>query len=204
MPSLSAKTLNVPAERSLFSRIFRNGDNGKSALLKSSEKLLASLESMQVNLLFADPEYNLIFANEKAKETLSLIREDIRKEFGVSLEDMVGGSIHRFHKNPDAIERILRDPRSLPHTAEFSFGEITLSAQINGIYSQNGQIAGYVVNWDDVTEKKKTDLQIAQITSMMENAPINLMYADTDLVLQYMNPASEKTLKTLSNTFQTG
>ena len=32
---------------------------------------------------------------------------------------------------------------------------------------------------------------------MMENAPINLMYADTDLILQYMNPASAKTLKTL-------
>jgi methyl-accepting chemotaxis protein len=178
-------------------RIFKNGGNGKSSLLKSSEKLLASLESMQVNLLFADPEFILIYANEQAKKTLSSIREDIRNEFGVSVEDMVGGSIHRFHRNPDAIERVLRDPRSLPHTAEFSFGKVTLSAQINAIHSQNGQVVGYVVNWDDVTEKKKTDLQVAQVTSMMENAPINIMYADTDLILQYMNPSSEKTLKTL-------
>jgi methyl-accepting chemotaxis protein len=178
-------------------RIFKNGGNGKSALLKSSEKLLASLESMQVNLLYADPQFNLIYANEKAKDTLSLIRDDIRKEFGVVLEDLVGGSIHRFHRNPDAIERILRDPRSLPHTAEFSFGSVTLSAQINAIHSQNSQVAGFVVSWDDITEKKKTDLQVTQVTSMMENAPINIMYADTDLILRYMNPMSEKTLKTL-------
>ncbi len=178
-------------------RIFKNGGNGKSALLKSSEKLLASLESMQVNLLFADPQFKLIYANEKAKDTLSLIRDDIRKEFGVAIEDLVGGSIHRFHHNPDKIERILRDSRSLPHTAEFSFGSVTLAAKINGVYGKNDQLAGYVVSWDDVTEKKKTDLQVAQVTSMMENAPINIMYADTDLILRYMNPISTKTLKTL-------
>lgn len=34
-------------------RFFKNGGNGISSLLKSSEKLLASLESIQVNLLFA-------------------------------------------------------------------------------------------------------------------------------------------------------
>jgi len=33
--------------------------------------------------------------------------------------------------------------------------------------------------------------------SMMENAPINMMYADRDLILQYMNPASTNTLRTL-------
>ena len=187
---------SVPSTTPFIFRIFKNSGNG-SALLKSSEKLLASLESVQMNVLFADPKFNLVYANEKAKRTLSLIREDIRKEFGVEVEDMVGGSIHRFHRDPQRIESILRDPRSLPHSAEFSFGDITLSTQINGIFSQNGQVAGFVVNWEDVTEQKKIDTKIAQVTSMMENMPFNIMYADTDLKLQYMNPASSKTLKTL-------
>ena len=33
--------------------------------------------------------------------------------------------------------------------------------------------------------------------AMLENAPTNVIYADKDLNIQYMNPASEKTLKTL-------
>ena len=33
--------------------------------------------------------------------------------------------------------------------------------------------------------------------AMLENAPTNVFYADKELNLQYMNPASEKTLKTL-------
>ena len=50
---------------------------------------------------------------------------------------------------------------------------------------------------DDVPQKKKTHPPTAPLTSMIDNAPINLMSADTDLVLQYMNPASSTTLKTL-------
>ena len=34
--------------------------------------------------------------------------------------------------------------------------------------------------------------------SMMENMPINVLYADTDLNLRYMNPASIKQLKTVA------
>ncbi|MBI5428797.1 MAG: methyl-accepting chemotaxis protein [Nitrospinae bacterium] len=36
-----------------------------------------------------------------------------------------------------------------------------------------------------------------RVKSMMENAPINIMYCDMDLKLQYLNPASMETLKRL-------
>jgi methyl-accepting chemotaxis protein len=35
--------------------------------------------------------------------------------------------------------------------------------------------------------------------AMLENAPINILYCDLDLVIRYMNPASAKTLKTLEH-----
>ena len=168
MSSLSVNTINAPVERSLFSRIFRNGENGKSSLLKSSEKLLASLESMQVNLLFADPEYTLIYANEKAVKTLSGIREDIRKEFNVSVEDMVGGSIHRFHRNPDAIERILRNPLALPHEAKFDFGAVRLKTAVNGITPLDGEIIGFIVNWEDKSKKVRKNEEMTKLVAELE------------------------------------
>ena len=36
------------------------------------------------------------------------------------------------------------------------------------------------------------------MAAMTENSPINVIYADKDLNIQYMNPASEKTLKTVA------
>jgi methyl-accepting chemotaxis protein len=46
-------------------------------------------------------------------------------------------------------------------------------------------------------EKQKADAQAAKVTSIVENMPLNIMFADTDLNIQYMNPTSSKTLKTL-------
>jgi methyl-accepting chemotaxis protein len=46
-------------------------------------------------------------------------------------------------------------------------------------------------------ERVDREFEAARINSMMENAPINVMYADLDLTLRYLNPASIKTLKTL-------
>src|SRR5271155_4346799 len=51
------------------------------------------------------------------------------------------------------------------------------------------------------SEKKKVNgsshTNAAQMKAMVDNVPINVMYADRDLKIQYMNPASAKTLQTL-------
>lgn len=51
----------------------------------------------------------------------------------------------------------------------------------------------------DAAEKKTLDIESGRIRNMMENAPVNVMYANKDLKIQYMNPASNKTLKTLEH-----
>ncbi len=179
---------------SLFKSLFNNGE---SSILSSASHLLNSLNCLQENVLIADKNYNLIYANPRALETLKGIQEDISKEFRVSLNEIVGGSIHRFHKDPKRIENILNNPHALPHTAEFTFGKVTLKASINGIFDENRQSQGYVVNWSNETEKIKAETAMARINSMMENAPVNVMCTDLDLNIQYMNPSSIKTLKGL-------
>ncbi len=163
--------------------------------MKGSSNLLACLNSAQANLLFADSHFNLVHANEHSIETLNSIATDIQKEFGVRVDQIVGGSIHRFHKDPGRIERILKNPASLPHVAEFSFGEIVLSANVNAIYNDKRQVIGYVVNWEDVSEKKKTEAAMSRSMAMLEHSRSNVMFADMDYKITYINPASVKTLK---------
>jgi methyl-accepting chemotaxis protein len=175
-----------------------SGGNGSNGLLKSAGGLLSCLDNVQANVLVADTSFQLIFANHSAINTLETIQDQIYEAFGVSLNDIVGGSIHRFHKDPKRIERILRNPSSLPHTAEFSFGNVTLAATINSIADAKGEVAGYVVNWEDVTKISKTKQAMDRVNSMMENAPVNVIYADKDsFEITYVNPASIKTLKTI-------
>ncbi|MCB9889291.1 MAG: chemotaxis protein [Planctomycetes bacterium] len=161
--------------------------------------LKACLDSVQSNILVADIDLTLVYANQRAIDTLKGIADDIHAAFGVKIEELLGASIHRFHRDPARIEKILRNPKALPHSASFSFGEVTLRTDINGILDDRGELLGYIVNWDDVSEDMRRRAENARISSMMENSPINVMYADRELVIRYLNPASLRTLETLEH-----
>lgn len=166
-------------------------------LLETTAGLRATLDALQTNVFMADADFNMVYANQRALDTLRGFEAEIEKVFGVSVDEMLGSSIHRFHRDSRRVEKILRNPAALPHAAQFSFGAITLQTNINAITNQHDEILGYVVNWEDISEKLRTEAEAARIQSMVENAPTNVMFADRDLKIQYMNPASRNTLKTL-------
>jgi methyl-accepting chemotaxis protein len=181
-----------------FSKLFGGKEDENPSLMESSSNLLACLDSAQSNLLFADTNFTLVHANNKSIETLRTLEEDLKELFDVKVDEIAGGSIHRFHKDPRRIEKILRNPSNLPHTTQFTFGKNTLSAIVNAIYGTTGQAVGYVVCWEDVTEKQKVEERMAQVTSMMKNAPVNVLFCDpVEFKINYANPASIKTLKTI-------
>jgi methyl-accepting chemotaxis protein len=112
---------------------------------------------------------------------------------------MMGQCIDVFHKDPDLQRRILRDPRNMPHTANIRLGPETLSLLATAVYDAQGTYVGPQITWEVITEKLKVEAGLDRVMSMMENVPINLMMADLDLHITYLNPASEKTLKTIEH-----
>ena len=85
-----------------------------------------ALDSVQANVMVANLDLELIYANPCAVRTIDSLRDQIREAFGIGT-DILGKSIHVFHKNPAAVERILRTPGRLPHEASFTFGSTTLA-----------------------------------------------------------------------------
>jgi methyl-accepting chemotaxis protein len=175
-----------------------NGTDGVDApaVLAAAEPLRAVLDAVQTNVFVADTELRIVYANDRAIDTLRAIEPELVSAFDVTVDEILGGSIHRFHRNPKRVERILDSPDALPHEAQFTFGTITLKANIAEV-RHDGDRVGYVVSWEDVSDKVRTEQEMARIQSMMENAPTNMMFADKDLVLRYMNPASLETLRSL-------
>ncbi|MCA8941116.1 MAG: hypothetical protein KDB80_01035 [Planctomycetes bacterium] len=163
------------------------------------EGLKACLDNVRANVFVADVDLNLVYANKRALETVQSLAPEIKRVFGVGVNELLGASIHRFHSDPARIEALLRNPASLPHEATFSFGNVTLRTEINGATDENGELCGYIVNWDDVSEEMRREAEMARINSMMENSPVNVMYADRDLTIQYLNPASLEKLKELEH-----
>jgi methyl-accepting chemotaxis protein len=75
--------------------------------------------------------------------------------------------------------------------------EIWIQASYNPIFDLNGKPFKVVKYAIDITEQKKFEDEAAEKIPVVENAPINLMTANTDGIITYMNPSSLKTLKTI-------
>lgn len=115
--------------------------------------LLAALRSINTNVFIADMDLSLAWMNASATATVASLGPALRQAFGLDVEQLLHGSIHRFHKDPARIERILADPAALPREATFSFGGITLRTLINAITDDHGVRHGYIVAWDNVSAR---------------------------------------------------
>ena len=167
--------------------------------LDSLDMVKASLDHLDANVMIADTNLTLIYVNERALKTLRSIEGDVRAAFKLGVDELIGGSIHRFHRNPQAVEQILNRPDALPHEASFSFGRVTLMTKINAIRDTTSTVVGYIVAWDDVSAQVERDAEMARVYSMMENLTANVIFADPTGVIRYLNPASKKTLQRIEH-----
>jgi methyl-accepting chemotaxis protein len=157
--------------------------------LKSLDFVRAGLECVQTNIFIADTRFNIIFANDRALQTLRGFEGEIRRAFGVGADEIVGGSIHRFHKDRQAVERILRNPAALPHRTDFTFGAVTLQTRINSILGPGREVLGYIVNWEDVSEKKRMEAEQARLTER-ERQQAEDLRVKVESILEVVNAAS--------------
>ncbi|MFQ5636910.1 MAG: methyl-accepting chemotaxis protein [bacterium] len=162
----------------------------------------AALDALRTNVFIADRSFNLIYMNKKAQETIKRVEPEIKRIFNVSVDEMLNGSIHRFHRDPQAVEKILNDPDRLPHQAVFHFGEIWLETNINAIYDKNGDYIGNVVNWEDVSEERKKAEHAARLHSAIEGSTTAVMMIDRQRNITYVNPAASKMISKHRHVFK--
>ncbi len=156
-----------------------------------------ALNSLATNVLFADPDFKLIFVNQKSLETLSSIDDEIRAKYGFGADSLVGRNIDEFHENPAHQRKVLSNPKNFPIKTEINIGSMILDLNIERVVSPSGEVEGYVVNWEEVSAKKEAEDAAAKAQSMVDLSPINTMMAKPDGTLIYMNENSKKTLRTL-------
>lgn len=153
------------------------------------------IHSSSHNFIFCDPEFTIQYINPETEKSLRAISHLLP----IKVEEMVGSSIDVFHKNPVAIRNMLKDHSIFPHTAVISLGEEKLELNVNLVKSSSGVHHGYLLTWNQVTEKIKNENEMVRIKCMIDNAPVNIMMADRDFNLIYMNPKSMTTLRTLEH-----
>ena len=76
---------------------------------------------------------------------------------------------------------------------------IWIAASYNPVLDANGKVTKVVKVASDITVAKQKSSDASRLSNMVENMPINVMFADRDNVIRYMNPASLDTLRKLQH-----
>lgn len=168
---------------------------------KTAPDLVAlALESLGVNVFVADADLKLIYMNRRAAETLASINPILEKQFGLRHDQILGKSVDIFHgaRAAEIRERLL-DPRSYPLHTEIRFGGLVLDLNACLLVGPDGKMSGMAVSWSEISASKTLQAEMEGMKQMVENAPINIMRTNLDLVIDYMNPASVQTLRKLEH-----
>jgi methyl-accepting chemotaxis protein len=162
--------------------------------IEEAARVQAIVENAPINIMFADTQnFNVQYMNPASFKTL----KSIEQYLPVPVDKIIGNSIDIFHKNPQHQRKILSDPNNLPFHTQFTLGPETLDLEAAAIHDTQGNYIGAMVSWSIVTKKLALEKKSLQLAGYVENNPSNMMAANQDLILRYLNPASIRTLKKL-------
>ena len=147
---------------------------GSSPLTSTLHGLKAILDSLEAKVFVCDTDFVLVYANRAAVREAMGFADEIERVFGMGLGEVVGGSIHRFHKDPARIERILKDPKSFPFLSTHRFGNVVLQGQVNPVTDDAGTILGYCIAWENVTEQEGIEETARRVAEQLAAASAEL------------------------------
>ncbi|MCH8210291.1 MAG: PAS domain-containing protein, partial [Planctomycetes bacterium] len=163
-----------------------------------AQKTSQMVKQSPVNILLCDSDLNIVYANDNSVKTLKQLEGAGKLNFRV--DDLIGICIDSFHKDPSYQRNIIGNHKSmLPRNAEIMIGGEDIDLQVDAIYDAEGEFIGGMATWSVITEKKKSEAESNKVQNMMENMPINVMLADKDLNVVYMNATSYKTLRSIEH-----
>ena len=167
------------------------------SIMDDLEVTKSILEHAPINIMMADADENIVFVNRRARDVLAGLESELAKYLpSFRADQVVGGSIHRYHQNPDAIRKLL----SSLQPGESRKGEITpgpyvFEHETRPLINSAGTRVGYVVQWQDVTERRAKEEQAQRLQKAVDGAQTAMMTIDRDLVVTYLNEATKQIME---------
>lgn len=137
----------------------------KKRLEMESARVCAMIENAPINIMMADLDFNITYANPATFRTLKRIEHLLP----IRVEQLVGSSIDIFHKNPQHQRRMMTDPRNLPHRAVIKIGDEFAELNVSAIMDHRGIYIGPMVTWDLITSRKQLEREIDTATARFQS-----------------------------------
>jgi len=145
--------------------------------------------------MMADENRIIIYANNAVKKLLQNAESEIRKSLPqFSANNLIGQSIDQFHKNPSHQMSLLSNLKGTS-VSDIVVGSLSFKLTVNPMFDDKGTNIGSVVEWLDQTTLLATEKFASRMLGSLDSTSTNLMLADPDRKIIYMNKSVEKMLR---------
>ncbi|TGK35067.1 PAS domain-containing protein [Leptospira gomenensis] len=173
-----------------------SGAKSIQKLEQESLRMRTAVDNVATNIMMADRNLNVVYMNKAIREMFSKAEADIKKQFAnFNVGGLLGMNIDSFHKNPSHQRNLLAQLTDT-FRSSISIGGRDFDLIANPITDSRGNKLGTVVEWSDVTEQNKNAEQrrieneeLTRVKFALDNVSTNIMMADRNLNIVYMNKA---------------
>jgi methyl-accepting chemotaxis protein len=141
------------------------------AMVKNQSEAVAKLQSvvdsLGTNVFICNKDLKFIYMNEKAQQTLKEIDPVIRDVYGFGADQLLGRCIDDFHQDPARVRSIIDRVTEQPHRGQFQVGPLWLDLTAAAYHDEEGNVAGYVANWSNITEQKQAEIESQELTNQI-------------------------------------
>ena len=175
-------------------------------LQQENLRITTALGAVTTNVMIADENYEIVYLNETLQQMFVDKQQVFVDTFGsFDAQNLLGTNIDRFHKVASHQRQIL-DNLSGTYSSEVQIQELVFGLVINPIIDDNGKRIGTVVEWSDLTQQKQQERQErsnARMKVALDNVSTNVMLADNDCNIIYLNDSLRDMMATHIEKFRT-
>ena len=193
-----------------FKRSYEREEQKMASDSVAAGRYHSALESTNANIMMADKDLLITYMNKTATDLFTRNERDFKTTLpNFNASQLIGVNIDIFHVNP-AHQRSLLSNLTNTIESEFTIGSRLMKAVVSPIMDDGGQRTGTIVEWLDITEESARIAEeeaLAEVSaryqSGLDQVNVNIMMADVDYNILYMNNAATKLFRANEADFKT-
>ncbi|WP_105166891.1 methyl-accepting chemotaxis protein [Pseudoalteromonas sp. T1lg23B] len=168
----------------------------QAALAAHNARITSALDVCQANVMLADGDCNIVYANHSVLKMLSDNQAQLRQALpNFDAKKLIGECIDVFHANPSHQRKML-DGLTDTYKTDIEVAGFTFGLIATPVFDESNNRLGTVVEWEDKTQRlireqqeRETAYENTRVKRALDNVATNTMIANHDHDIVYMNKA---------------
>ncbi|WP_136635687.1 methyl-accepting chemotaxis protein [Pseudooceanicola onchidii] len=134
-----------------------------------------AIDTSSAALMMTDADFNIQYTNRSVVQLLANRQKDFATvDPGFDAEKLIGRNMDEFHKVPAKIRKMMSNPKNLPFITDIYVGQAAVQLRVDAIPGDDGAVAGMVLEWIDVTDRRRDQATLDAIENSKAKAEFTL------------------------------